>query len=83
MNAPLLSEIDRFLRESGMGEFRFGLAAVKNGRLVARLRSGGRVWPETEMQIRAFIVANSHRAAARQTKASAAPECGCAPEVAA
>jgi hypothetical protein len=61
MNTALLSEIDRFLRESGMGEFRFGLASVKNGRLVSRLRSGGRVWPETEAQVRAFIIANSHR----------------------
>lgn len=80
MNAPLLSEIDRFLRESGMGEFRFGLSAVKNGRLVARLRSGGRVWPETEMQIRAFIVANSHRGTSRQSKAPVANDCDRASE---
>jgi hypothetical protein len=56
MNSRLLTDIERFLAESGMGEFRFGLAAVKNGRLVERLRSGGRVWPETEAQIRAFII---------------------------
>lgn len=44
-----------------MGEYRFGLLAAKNGRLVERLRAGrsngrpARVWPETEIEIRAFM----------------------------
>lgn len=62
MRTQLISDIDAFLQETGMGEYRFGFEAVKNGRLVERLREGGRVWPETETQIRAFMIV------ARQTR---------------
>lgn len=55
MHANLLTEIDKFLAAEGIGEHRFGILAVNNGRLVERLRSGGRIWPETEQQIRDFI----------------------------
>lgn len=62
MSTPLLTEIDRFLSETGMSEYTFGFKAVKNGRLVERLRQGQtekgrpiRVWPETEQEIRAFM----------------------------
>ncbi len=55
MSTKLLEEIESFLAETGTGAFRFGLKAIKNGRLVERLRSGGRVWPETEMEVRAYI----------------------------
>jgi hypothetical protein len=69
MNDTLLSEIETFLNETGMGEYRFGLKAVRNGRLVERLRQGttperGRpVWvrPETERQIRDFMAAERAR----------------------
>ena len=71
MNERLLSEIDKFLAASGLSGYRFGLLAVKNGRLVERLRAGGRVWPETEAQIRAFIISRS-RDARRPAKAMAA-----------
>lgn len=71
MSTKLLSDIDAFLAETGMGEFRFGLLAVNNGRLVERLRAGTtpkgrpvRVWPETEMQIRAFMMAERQKRAA-------------------
>lgn len=63
MNNDLLTEIDKFLTETGMGEHRFGLLAANNGRLVERLRRPrsngqlGRVWPETERQIRDFMAA--------------------------
>ena len=69
MATPLLTEIESFLRETGMSEYRFGLLAVKNGRLVERLRDGtpkgkpARIWPETEMQVRAFIMAERQRRA--------------------
>jgi hypothetical protein len=59
MKNDLLSEIDRFLASENIGEHRFGILAASNGRLVERLRAGGRVWPETEDQIRAFIAARS------------------------
>jgi hypothetical protein len=62
MTTPLLSDIEAFLRETGMGEYRFGLLAANNGRLLERMRTprkGGfpaRVWPETEAKIRAFMM---------------------------
>jgi len=52
---PLIEDVDQFLAATGMGGYTFGIRAVKNGRLVDRLRSGGRVWPETEHQIRDFM----------------------------
>lgn len=53
--APILDEIDAYLRESGMGASYFGKVATGNSELVARLRAGGRVWPETEAKVRDFI----------------------------
>lgn len=66
MASTLLNDIDAFLTETGMGPFRFGLLAANNGRLVDRLREGGRVWPETEEKIRAFMADRraSHEVAA-------------------
>lgn len=63
MTDRLLSEIEDFLRETGMGEYRFGIRAARNGRLIERLRQGttperGKpVWvrPETEQQVREFM----------------------------
>lgn len=51
----LLSDIEAFLAATGMGATYFGKKATGNSEIVARLRSGGRVWPETEAQARAFI----------------------------
>lgn len=56
MSVYLIDDIDRFLTEFGLGEHRFGILAANNGRLVERLRSGGRVWPETEARVRGFMV---------------------------
>ncbi|MDP3936708.1 MAG: hypothetical protein Q8R92_01075 [Deltaproteobacteria bacterium] len=55
MSVDLLTEVEAFLVESGLGEHRFGILAVKNGRLVERLRNNRRIWPDTEMKVRAFI----------------------------
>lgn len=55
MRNTLLIDIDAFCRETGLTEYRFGWLAVKNGRLVERLRGGGRVWPETDAKVRAFM----------------------------
>ena len=57
----LIEEIETFLRESGMGASYFGKLATGNSELVARLKQGRRVWPETEQKVREFI--------ARQRKA--------------
>lgn len=61
MNPKLLSDIDKFLAETGMGDFRFGWLATRNGRLLERLRAGRRVWPETEAQARAFMISERKR----------------------
>lgn len=47
-----------------MGESYFGKAACGNSELVARLRNGGRVWPETEAKIRAFLASRMSEDAA-------------------
>jgi hypothetical protein len=51
----LLSDIEDFLAATGMGPSYFGKQAVGNSEIVARLRSGGRVWPETEAALRRFM----------------------------
>ena len=55
MSTDLLHEIDAFLAERKIGDHRFGVLAINNGRLLERLRSGGRIWPETADKIRRFI----------------------------
>jgi hypothetical protein len=55
MSTKLLDEIEAFLTETGAGAFQFGMKSIRNGRLVERLRSGGRVWPETETEIRLYM----------------------------
>jgi hypothetical protein len=51
----LLSEIEAFLCETGMGASYLGKAAVQNSEVVARLRTNRRVWPETEAGLRQFM----------------------------
>lgn len=55
MATDLLSEIDEFLRVEKIGEHRFGILAANNGRLVERLRSGGRIWPETADRVQSYM----------------------------
>lgn len=64
MAKSLISEIDQFLAESGMPEYRLGWLAVNNRRLVERLRAGGRIWPDTEEKVRAFIASQRQNEAA-------------------
>lgn len=66
MRPDLLSDIDAFLAATGMTDYRFGMLAARNGRLLERLRAGttptkGKpvlLRPETEQQIREFMRAN-------------------------
>lgn len=59
----LLADIEQFLAETGMTEYRFGMLATKNGRLVERLRQGTtakrgnpvQLLPSTEASVRNFI----------------------------
>lgn len=59
MKRDLLADIEKFMKAHGIGSYRFGILAVRNGRLVERLRAGRRIWPETEQQIHDFMRAHS------------------------
>lgn len=63
MNGTLLTDIDAFLNRTGLTEYRFGWLAVRNGRLVERLRDGRRIWPDTEMKVRAWMRSQEDKAA--------------------
>lgn len=58
--STLLSDIETFLRDTGMTEATF-CRAVGNGRLMERLRHVGkrgrlgRIWPDSERQVRDFM----------------------------
>ena len=51
----LLRDIEQHLGQTGMGAAYFGKRSCGNSELVARLRAGGRVWPETAARVRAFM----------------------------
>ena len=58
-NAPLLSEIKNYLALTGMSPTYFGRRSVNNCRLVERLEGGKRVWPDTELRVRAYMLAHA------------------------
>jgi hypothetical protein len=51
----LLAEISAFCREKGLAESTFGRLAVNDGKLMSRLRTGGRVTGETLARLRQFM----------------------------
>ena len=57
MSEALLRDIAEFCRQAGMAESTFGRRAVNDGKLVSRLRLGGRVTTETADRVHAFIAA--------------------------
>lgn len=69
--SSLLSEIEAFLAETGMGESYFGKRAVGNSELVSRLRKNGRVWPETAERARDFMKENHVRSSGHMDDPSA------------
>ena len=54
-NEPLIAEIAAFCRQQAMAETTFGRAAINDGKLVSRLRDGGRITAGTLERIRGFI----------------------------
>ena len=56
MHPSLLKEIDAFLSETGMSASYFGKKAVGNSEVVSRLRKGRRVWPDTETNLRSYMM---------------------------
>ncbi|HTV46266.1 MAG TPA: hypothetical protein VMF05_13215 [Stellaceae bacterium] len=55
MSQTLLRDIAEYCRRAGMAESTFGRLAVNDGKLVNRLRLGGRVTTETADRVQAFI----------------------------
>lgn len=53
-----------------MGPSYFGKRAVGNSELVERLKSGGRVWPETERKVLSFIARHSPASTAEPMEAA-------------
>lgn len=54
-SAILLSKVDSFLRDTGMGVSYFGKRAVGNSELVSRLRNGRPVLQHTAARVVDFI----------------------------
>src|SRR5439155_8588267 len=55
MSEALLRDIADYFRGAGIAESTFGRLAVNDGKLVGRLRLGGRVTTDTAERVRAFI----------------------------
>lgn len=70
MSHGLLSEVEKFRDETGLSEHRVGILLSRNGRLIDRLRSEGRVWPETERKIRDALARERLRRVLPNTEAS-------------
>jgi len=64
----LIAEVDAFLarKDVQMTASTFGRLAANDGKLVDRLKSGGRVWPETAEKIRSFMRNHGKSRRARQ-----------------
>ena len=61
MSEALLRDIAEFCRRSRMAESTFGRLAVNDGKLVSRLRMGGRVTTDTVDRVHSFIAQAPHR----------------------
>ena len=59
MSETLLRDIAEFCRSARMAESTFGRLAVNDGKLVSRLRLGGRVTTDTVERVHAFIAARA------------------------
>jgi SAM-dependent methyltransferase len=72
MSEALLRDIAQYCRAAGIAESTFGRLAVNDGKLVNRMRLGGRVTTETADRVRAFI-AGQDAVGAEAGAAAAAP----------
>lgn len=72
MSEALLRDIADYCRHAGMAESTFGRLAVNDGKLVSRLRLGGRVTTDTADRVHAFI-ARQPEPAVNGVPAAAAP----------
>ncbi len=62
MSETLLRDIAEYCRRARMAESTFGRLAVNDGKLVSRLRLGGRVTTDTVDRVHAFIARAPRRA---------------------
>src|SRR5262245_23671646 len=73
-NDRLLAEIAAFCQSVGMAESTFGRRVVNDGKLVSRLRVGGRVTTQTVERIDSFIAAGlAEREVAQSRRESVGP----------
>ena len=68
MSEALLRDIAEYCRSAGIAESTFGRLAVNDGKLVGRLRLGGRVTTDTVERVRAFIAREPHPARQRRAR---------------
>ena len=66
----LLNEISSFCRTVGLAESTFGRAAINDGKLVSRLRNGGRITTDTLDRIRSFMSTYQGRGRLRENAVS-------------
>jgi len=71
MNTELLKSVESFQAQTGLSDHRVGIILARNGRLLERLRAGGRFWPETQRQIERAIGREQAARAARKKQADA------------
>jgi len=76
MTHPIVQEIDSFLTAHKMAESYFGRKAVNDWKLVAQLRAGRRLWPDTEARIRAFMASYQKPARGRLSHRSTTDSSG-------
>jgi len=70
MHPVLLRDIEAFLSETKMSASYFGKKAVGNSEVVARLREGRRVWPDTETNLRSYMMMRRKLAASSESVSS-------------
>lgn len=58
-NHDILKDVDGFLEKTGMAESTLGRKALNDGKAIARLRAGKRMWPETIDKLRDFIATDA------------------------
>ena len=75
MSEALLRDIAEYCRSAKMAELTFGRLAVNDGKLVSRLRFGGRVTTDTVERVRAFIAREPAPAGQRHAGLRAAAAC--------
>jgi hypothetical protein len=73
MSETLLRDIAEYCRRAGMAESTFGRLAVNDGKLVSRLRLGGRVTTDTAERVQAFIAQARAQPGAEAPLVAAAP----------